>query len=97
LYATSIVAEQLAKSQQPLVPERVFVASGNGDGHANGSASGMLGLLMNLLVAEKSGFALAADNPELKSLREYADRMSQEALTAMQPLPTEPPALASKE
>ena len=49
LYALSVVTEQLTHSTQPLVPERVFMAGGNGD-HAGGTgpASGMLGLLAQL-------------------------------------------------
>jgi len=67
----------------------MFVAgsngSANGDGHAGG---GMLGLLLDLLVAEKSGFKLADDDPQLKTLREYTERMSQEVLaTAAPPTP----------
>ena len=91
LYALSVVAEHLSKSQQPLVPERMFVAGGtgtNGDGQSN--ANGMMGLLFSLLVAEKSGFKLADDDPDLKALREYADKMTQEAMTtAMEPAPAE--------
>src|SRR5205085_920539 len=57
LYALQLVAEQLAHSSQPLVPERVFVAGANGEnGHGANPSQGMLGLLINLLVAEKSGF-----------------------------------------
>jgi uncharacterized membrane protein YqiK len=48
LYTTSLVAERLSKSRQPLVPDRMFVTG------SDGSASGMLGTLLNLLVAEKS-------------------------------------------
>ena len=67
LYALSVVAEHLSKSSQPLVPERVFMAGGTGEGKDNGSSQGMLGLLLNLLVAEKSGFKLADDDPQLKA------------------------------
>src|SRR5262249_18441795 len=85
LYAVSQVAEHLSKSQQPLVPERMFVAGGgNGDGHASGTSNSMLGLLFSLLVAEKSGFKLADDDPDLKSLRDYADKMTKESLTVME-------------
>ncbi|MFL5342300.1 MAG: SPFH domain-containing protein [Gemmataceae bacterium] len=80
LYALSIVAEHLSKSSQPLVPERVFVAGGAGNGSDNKSTGGMLGLLLELLVAEKSGFKLADDDPQLKALRDYTDRMAQESL-----------------
>ena len=46
LYALTQVAEHLAQSSQPLVPERVFIArrsnghSANGDGHAGSAAAG---------------------------------------------------------
>src|SRR5262249_5313700 len=74
----------LSHSSQPLVPERVFVAGGNGEnGHAANPGQGMLGLLINLLVAEKSGFQ-PADQAGLASLQEFADRMTREAMEARQ-------------
>jgi uncharacterized membrane protein YqiK len=88
LYALQAVAEQLAKSRQPLVPERVFVAGG-GNGSTDGSAGsmnasqGMLGTLLGLLVAEKSGFSVG-DNPELSSLKEFADRISRQTIESME-------------
>jgi uncharacterized membrane protein YqiK len=85
LYALALVAEHMAHSSQPLVPERVFVASANGEnGHGANPGQGMLGTLLSLLVAEKSGFE-AADSPELASLREYADRMTKEVMQSVQP------------
>jgi hypothetical protein len=85
LYALSVVADHLAHSQQPLVPERVFVA---GSGTDNGSgAGGMLGLLVNLLVAEKSGFQLA-NGEEPAGLKELTERLTREALNSLgQPAP----------
>src|SRR4029077_11554736 len=70
LYALSQVSEQLSQSKQPLVPERMFVAGGDGqNGHAS-SSQGMVGMLVNLLVAEKSGFQLGdgAEQSELKEI-----------------------------
>jgi uncharacterized membrane protein YqiK len=54
-YALALVAQHLAKSQQPLVPERVFVGGADGKGTVT-PAHGLLGTLINLLVAEKTGF-----------------------------------------
>jgi len=88
LYALQHVVEQLAHSSQPLVPERVFVtgaagANGeNGSAHAN-PAQGMLGTLLALLVAEKSGFQVQ-DDGSLATLREFADRMTRQAMESMQ-------------
>src|SRR6185437_14172451 len=57
LYALSIITEQLTHSSQPLVPERVFMAGAQTDQTGSpGASSGMIGMLLNLLVAEKSGF-----------------------------------------
>ena len=81
LYALQLVAEQLSHASQPLVPERVFM-SGNGDG-ASTQASGMLGMLLQLLVAEKSGFQ-PSETAGLDSLKEFADRMTREAMESMQ-------------
>ncbi len=79
LYALSVVAEQLTHSEQPLVPERVFMAGG--DGQAAG-AGGMLAMLLNLLVAEKSGF-LPVDSSELAGLKEVSERLAREAAESM--------------
>ncbi len=66
LYALSVVAEHLSQSAQPLVPDRLFIAGGNGDGKAQ--TGGMLGMLIDLLVAERSGFQLASTD-EVKDPR----------------------------
>jgi uncharacterized membrane protein YqiK len=82
LYALSIVTEQLTHSSQPLVPERVFMAGG-GDGTANtGSVSGMLGMLLNLLVAEKSGFR-PVEAGEMGDFKEISERLTREALESL--------------
>ncbi len=87
LYALSQVAAQLSHSTQPLVPERVFMAGGgsnNGDnGHSEAASAGMLGLLINLLVAEKSGFQLS-DTGTSSALQEFADRMARRAMESME-------------
>ncbi len=84
LYALSVVAEHLSHSQQPLVPERVFMAGANGEnGHGSSASQGMLGMLINLLVAEKSGFQ-PADSAGLGNLQDIADRLTKEAMESMQ-------------
>jgi uncharacterized membrane protein YqiK len=61
LYALSLVAHHLSQSQQPLVPERLFVHGESGDGRSSPLAQGLLGTLLDLLVAERAGFAPAAE------------------------------------
>jgi uncharacterized membrane protein YqiK len=82
LYALSGVAEHLAHSSQPLVPERVFVAGTDAPNGAGGPA-GMLGLLVSLLVAEKSGMP-ASDGVDGAGLKELGDRLTREALESLQ-------------
>src|SRR4029079_5365882 len=82
LFAVNQVADRLSKSQQPLVPQRLFVSQGaNGD--KDGPQSGnLLGLLMSLLVAEKSGIT-APETPELADLQTLAKDMTSEAIGTM--------------
>jgi len=93
LYALSVVAQNLARSSQPLVPERVFIAGGAG-GNGNSSdglpttaaaaaGSGLLGMLLSLLVAEKSGFDVAG-LPGENILQEFADKVSKQAMENIQ-------------
>jgi uncharacterized membrane protein YqiK len=88
LFALAMVAEKLAESKQPLVPERVFMSGGVSNGSSDstglggGASQGVFGLLLNLLVAEKSGFN-PADSDASTTLQEFADRMTREAMESM--------------
>ncbi|HWG44856.1 MAG TPA: SPFH domain-containing protein [Gemmataceae bacterium] len=91
LYALSIVTEQLTHSSQPLVPERVFMAGANGDSNGSpGGASGMLGMLLNLLVAEKSGFQ-PVDVAEVNGLKEISERLTRDTLESLRQTAIAPP------
>src|SRR5262249_28996712 len=84
LYALSQVSENLSHSSQPLVPERVFMAGGNGEnGHTTNPGQGLLGMLISPRGAEKSGFQ-PAEGGGLGSLQEFAARMTREAMESMQ-------------
>ncbi len=85
LYALSLVSEQLAHSAQPLVPERLFVAGGSdGASTGNQSGQGLIGLLISLLVAEKSGFDMSTSE-DLDQLKQFSDHMVQDAMKSMSP------------
>ncbi|MFO0808335.1 MAG: SPFH domain-containing protein [Gemmataceae bacterium] len=86
LYALTLAAENLSKSQQPLVPERMFVAGGSGGENGTPAVgNGLLGTLISLLVAEKSGFQLTdANGHGMGTLQEFADRMTKDAMESMQ-------------
>jgi len=90
LYALALVAQHMAQSKQPLVPERVFIAGGGsgpgagGDGQSSAAAGqGLLGLLISLMVAEKSGFQQAEDATP-SAFQVFADRMARQTMDAMQ-------------
>lgn len=57
LYALSLVTEFLSHSQQPLVPQHLFVTGGDGDKAGSLPAQGLLGTLLSLLIAEKANGA----------------------------------------
>jgi uncharacterized membrane protein YqiK len=63
LYALAQVAWRLSESKQPLVPERLLMAGG-ADGK---SGSGLVGTLLSLLVAEKSGLSFDSQAPPTKA------------------------------
>jgi hypothetical protein len=84
LYAVLSAAERLATSSQPLVPERVFLAGGGGDnGQATGANQGLLGTLISLLVAEKSGFQPAGGSA-FAGLQELTERMTADAMQSIE-------------
>ena len=93
LYALSIVAQNLAKCTQPLVPERVFIAGGAGGSGTGGenmltgggavAGSGVMGMLLSLLVAEKSGFPMAEHAAE-SQLSAFTEQMTRQAMESIQ-------------
>ncbi len=85
LYALALVTEQLSKSAQPLVPERVFISGGTSAGSAEpASAGGLIAQLLQLLVAEKSGFAPSGEAADTNGLKDFADRMSKSAMASIE-------------
>src|SRR5439155_2046039 len=87
LYALSLVAEHLSKSTQPLVPERVFMTGSNGEPASAAGTTGLIGQLLNLLVAEKSGFATSDNNGASTELKDFADRMTKQAMASIEEAP----------
>jgi hypothetical protein len=94
LYALSVVAQNLAKCTQPLVPERVFIAGGGGGNGVAGenmltasggalAGSGLMGMLLSLLVAEKSGFQLT-EQPAESELRAFTEQVTRQAMDSIQ-------------
>jgi uncharacterized membrane protein YqiK len=92
LYALAMVAEHLSHSEQPLVPQHMFV-TGSADGAAANHS--VLNTLINLLVAEKSGFKTDG-NGHSAAMNDLAEKLTRQAMATMQeagnvdqPLPPE--------
>ena len=82
LYALALVAEHLSRSQQPLVPEHMFIAGAAGESGA-ASGQGLLGTLIGLMVAEKSGFKFDG-NGQTAEMKQMADKLMKQAMDTMQ-------------
>ena len=85
LYALSTVAQHLSHSAQPLVPQRLFVSNSGSDGKQS-AGNGLLGLLIDLLVAEKSGWQ-PADGVDSGDLKTLAENMTSEVIESLQAKP----------
>jgi uncharacterized membrane protein YqiK len=83
LYALALVAEHLSHSDQPLVPQHMFIAGGGATGPDASQATGLLGTLVNLLVAEKSGFKFDG-NGQSANIKALAEKLTNQAMDAMQ-------------
>ncbi len=79
LIVIGIVGLKFFGGAQPLVPQRLFVTGGD---DKNPQANGLLGVLLGLLVAEKSGFQ-APESPELAGLQSLAEEMTGRAVSSM--------------
>jgi uncharacterized membrane protein YqiK len=61
LFALNLVSEQMARSQQPLVPERVLMMGGGGEGALN--ATSLFGKVLALMLAERAGVGVEGQVP----------------------------------
>jgi uncharacterized membrane protein YqiK len=75
LFALNLLSEQMARSQQPLVPERVLMMGADGNG---GPVAGMslFGKLLALLLAEKGGLDLAGQAGDPRELEHFVDALA---------------------
>ncbi|WP_254511680.1 SPFH domain-containing protein [Anatilimnocola floriformis] len=96
LFVLAHVGSALAKSSQPLVPERVFISSTSSNGehspseNGNGSSptaqpaiTGLMGMILQSLLAERTSFA--GDNGDHAALKELAQQLTQDALKNITP------------
>ena len=81
LYAVSVLADRLANSTQPLVPQRMFVSGANGD--TGGIANGPLGLLLSLMLGEKAGLGSFAETPEMAEIKAEFEKLTRDAEQAL--------------
>lgn len=78
LYAAALLADRLAASAQPLVPQRMFINGANGE--TGSLAGGPLGMLMSLVLSEKLGLGSMTDSPEAAELKAECEKLTREAM-----------------
>ena len=78
LFALSLVADQFAKSAQPIVPERLLVmGTGGKDGEkVDLSSSNVFGQLLTLLLAEKAGLSMGEKTPRFQELEKFTQELT---------------------
>jgi len=76
LFALNLVSEQLAHSQQPLVPQRLLMMGGQDGRGAQASSMSPFGQLITLLLAEMAGVGVTGDDQDLKDLEHFADELA---------------------
>ncbi len=81
LYSLTQVGAMLSKSQQPLVPQQLFV--NGGDGADANASSGLLGTLLTMVVAEKTGFQLSVGR-DREDLHRVAQKFTDQAVVPLE-------------
>lgn len=77
LFALGLVADQFAKSAQPIVPERLLVMGTRGDGEKlDLGSSNVLSQLLTLLLAEKAGIDIGEKAQGLEELEKFTEELT---------------------
>jgi uncharacterized membrane protein YqiK len=93
LFALNTVSDYFARSAQPIVPERLFVVSGEAGG-AGGTAgtSNIVSQLLALLLAEKAGLGIADTAKATTDLENFAKDLVEKAQAVQVQTPGAAPA-----
>jgi uncharacterized membrane protein YqiK len=92
LYSLTQIGALLAKSSQPLVPQQLFV---NGGGEGSQATAGLLGTLLTLVLAEKSGFTLPGGEGR-SDLQRLANQFTEHAIEQLEAQNGRAPSAASR-
>jgi uncharacterized membrane protein YqiK len=86
LFALNLVADQFARSAQPIVPERLFVMGTRGDGEkADLGSSNVLSQLLALLLAEKAGLGIEEKPRGLEELEKFSEQLTKKFSLNVEP------------
>ncbi len=87
LYAMNLIAQQLAQSVQPLVPERLLVMGESGREGGGAQGYGLFQQLMALMLSEKAGVSLEENEKAAAEIQKSIKAMQQQfaATPAAQP------------
>ncbi|MBI1853554.1 MAG: hypothetical protein HYR85_24725 [Planctomycetes bacterium] len=73
LFALSSLGDQMTKSTQPLVPERLAMLGGGENGNGGMDAGGLFGRLIAMMLAERAGVDIGEKGGSSDELRAYAE------------------------
>jgi uncharacterized membrane protein YqiK len=98
LFALSTVSDFFAKSAQPIVPERLLIMGGGGEGGGTDiSGTNVFGQLLTLLLAEKAGMSLSEGVGTSEELQKFSDEMTRKFMTTIDTAAAVPEALPAVE
>ncbi|MEI6500245.1 MAG: SPFH domain-containing protein, partial [Armatimonadota bacterium] len=92
LFALSTVSDFFANSAQPIVPERLLIMGGGGEGEGGGASlagTNVFGQLITLLLAEKAGMSLSEGVGPSEELQKFSDEMTKKFMAAIGTTATE--------
>jgi uncharacterized membrane protein YqiK len=82
LFAVNLLSEQMARSQQPLVPQRVLMMGGVDGNGGPVAGTGLFGQVLALLLAEKGGLGFASQAGDTGDLEQFVDALTGTAAPA---------------
>jgi regulator of protease activity HflC (stomatin/prohibitin superfamily) len=77
LFALKLIADHFSNSAQPIVPERLFVMTGAGDGKIDLGTSNVFSQFLTLLLAEKSGLGIVDGGKGIEDLEKLTTNLAQ--------------------
>lgn len=76
LYALNVFAEQFSRSEQPLVPSRLFINNAGREDGESQTGGNVLETLLSLILSEKAGINMNEDSASSNPLKEFIQKFA---------------------